>query len=59
MAHAYCLGRAYRKPDLSAAGYVREQLDRLKIGQRVTAVTWSGKKKPIPLSPSTLAETQT
>jgi transposase len=59
MVHAYCLGRAHRTPNLTAAAYVREQLDHLKIGQSVKAVPWSGKKKPIPLPPSTLAVTKT
>ena len=59
MVHAYCLGRAHRKPNLTAAAYVREQLDHLMIGQSVKAVPWSGKKKPIPLPPSTLAVTKT
>jgi transposase len=54
MQFAYRLGQSNRPADLSAAAYVRQQLDRLRIGQGLTAVPWGPKKKPIPLPPSGL-----
>lgn len=49
---AYQLGQENRPAQLSIATLVRQQLDRLKIGQELNAVPWGGKKKPIPLPPS-------
>lgn len=57
--HAYRLGQANRDPERSTAAYVRNQLDRLHIGQTLEAISWSSKKKPIPLPPSTLPTRQT
>jgi len=50
----YQLGKANRPAGQSAAAHVRQQLDRLDIGQDVTHIAWSGKKRPIPLTPSAL-----
>ena len=53
MQHAYKLGRANRRPGQTTAQYVREQLERLGIGQDLDAIPW-GKKRIIPLPPSRL-----
>lgn len=53
--HAYRLGRENRQGQ-STGEYVREQLDRLGIGADLAAIPW-GKKRPIPLPPSSLKET--
>jgi transposase len=49
---AYQVGKSNRAGQ-SAAQFVRQHMDKLKIGQNLTAIAW-GKKKPIPLPPSTL-----
>jgi transposase len=54
MQFAYRLGQSNRPADLSTAAYVRQHLDRLRIGQDLTAITWGTKKKPIPLPPSSV-----
>ncbi len=52
MQHAYKLGRSNRRPGQSTGQYVREQLDRLGIGQELTGIRWG--KRFIPLPPSSL-----
>lgn len=53
MQHAYRIGRSNRPAGQTTAAYVRLQLDRLQLGQRLRQVHWSKKKKPIQLPPST------
>ena len=53
MQHAYRLGKTNRRPGQTTAQYVREQLDRLGIGQDLDAISW-GRKRVIPLPPSSL-----
>lgn len=50
----YTLGLANRPTNLSAAAYVRQQLDFLHLGLDLSAIPWGQKKKPIPLPPSSL-----
>lgn len=50
----YQLGKVNRPQGQPAAALVRQQLDRLDIGQDVTHVAWGPKKRPIPLPPSAL-----
>lgn len=49
---AYQLRIANRPDGLSAAAAVRMQLDRLKLGQELSAIPRGAKKKPDPLPPS-------
>jgi transposase len=49
---AYQLGKENRPQGQSAAQFVRQRLDALQLGQELTSIAW-GKKKPIPLPPST------
>lgn len=49
---AYQLGKENRPKGQSAAGFVRQRLDVLALGQELTQIAW-GSKKPIPLPPST------
>lgn len=51
---AYQVGKSNRAGQ-SAAQFVRQRMDKLKIGQNLTTIPW-GKKKPIPMPPSTLKE---
>ena len=53
MHHAYVLGRENRPADQSVGDYVREQLDRLKIGETVNAVS-HGQARTVKLPPSRL-----
>jgi transposase len=52
---AYRLGKAHRAGPLSAPGYVRQQLDRLGIGQQLTHISVGASKPPVRLPPSTLS----
>ena len=52
MQHAYKLGRANRGPGQTTAQYVREQLDRLGLGQELKGIPWG--KHFIALPPSGL-----
>jgi transposase len=54
---AYQLGKARRPHGQSAALFVRQHLDDLRIGNDLTSISW-GSKNPIPLPPSTLQENQ-
>ena len=54
MQFAYTLGKENRPTDISTAAFVRLQLDRLGIGAELNSIPWGGKKKPIPLPPSSL-----
>jgi hypothetical protein len=56
MQHAYRLGKQNRRAGQRTAAYVREELDRLGLGAEMEELAW-GKKKPIPLPPSTLPHT--
>ena len=58
MQFAYQIGKDNRPVNQSAAQFVRRQLDVLQIGADLSAITWSPKKKPIPLPPSALQENQ-
>lgn len=49
---AYDVGKHNRQGQ-SAAGFVRQRLDDLQIGQELTNIPW-GSKRPIPLPPSSL-----
>jgi transposase len=51
---AYTLGRSQRPAGQSAPAFVRQQLDRLGIGQDLTQVEWRSRKRPVPLPPSQL-----
>jgi transposase len=53
---SYVLGKANRPKGQKAAGYVRQQLDRLGIGAELKSIPWGEHKKPVPLPPSTLKE---
>jgi transposase len=50
--YTYLVGRVNRRPGQSTAAYVREQLDRLKLGAELTGIDHG--RRPIPLPPSTL-----
>jgi len=54
--HPNRLGRANRSPGLSAAAYVRQQLDRLGLGVKLTEIHW-GSQRTISLPPSQLGAT--
>lgn len=54
MQSTYKLGIANRTNGQSSAAFVREQLDRLKLGLDIPNIPWGSKKKPIPLPPSAL-----
>jgi len=54
MQHTYLLGEASRSPGQSTSQYVRQQLDRLGLGQHLTHIPWGTQKPPIPLPPSSL-----
>lgn len=49
--HAYRLGQANRPPGQSPAAYVRQQLDRLGIGQELAQLPW-GAHRTVPLPPT-------
>jgi len=49
------VGRVSRRPGQSTAAYVREQLDRLKLGAELTGIDYG--RRPIPLPPSQLKRT--
>lgn len=51
----YQIGKNNRPADQSTAQFVRGQLDALHLGADLSAITWSPKKKPIPLPPSSLS----
>ena len=53
---AYQVGKSNRAGQ-SAAQFVRVRLDELQIGQELTNIAW-GSKKPIPLPPSLLKESE-
>jgi transposase len=55
---AYQIGKDNRPADQSTAQFVRAQLDALRLGADLSAISWSPKKKPIPLPPSALPENQ-
>jgi transposase len=57
MQHAYRLGEENRPDGQSTAEYVREQLDRLGLGEDLTAIQWG--KRSIPLPPATSRPTRT
>lgn len=48
--HTYRLGRQYRPAGQSAAAYVRDQLDRLQLGQELDHIPW-GQSRRVPLPP--------
>jgi transposase len=48
---AYQLGKENRPAGQSAAQFVRQRLDALRLGSELTSIAW-GSKKPIPLPPS-------
>jgi transposase len=50
---AYKVGKENRPAGQSAAKFVRQRLDVLKMGSDLTSIAW-GSKKPIPLPPSAL-----
>ena len=52
---AYEVGKENRPGRQTAAGFARDRLDVLGIGQELTSIPW-GSKKPIPLPPSTLGK---
>ena len=52
LTYTYLVGRVNRRPGQSTAAYVREQLDRLKLGAELTGIDHG--QRPIPLPPSTL-----
>jgi transposase len=49
---AYQVGKEHRLKGQSAAQFARRRLDVLELGHELTSIAW-GKKKPIPLPPST------
>jgi len=51
---AYTIGRNNRPADQSTAQFVRGHLDNLDLGENLSSIAWSPKKKPIPLPPSAL-----
>jgi len=55
--YTYQVGRVNRRPGQSTAAYVREQLDRLKLGAELTGIDHG--RRPIPLPPSQLKRTAT
>jgi transposase len=52
LTYTYLVGRVNRRPGQSTAQYVREQLDRLKLGAELTEIDHG--RRPIPLPPSNL-----
>ena len=48
--HAYRVGVRNLPDGLSAKAFVREQLDRLGIGQELTEMAWGTKRVKLPLS---------
>lgn len=54
LTYTYSLGKENRPQGVTAAHFVRQQLDRLGIGQDLQAIPW-GKKKLVPMPPSRLA----
>jgi hypothetical protein len=50
---AYQVGKENRPAGQSAAQFTRARLDRLGLGCELTSIPW-GRKKPIPLPPSSL-----
>ncbi len=52
LTYTYLVGRVNRRPGQSTVQYVREQLDRLKLGAELTEIDHG--RRPIPLPPSTL-----
>ena len=52
---AYEVGKENRPGRQTAAGFARDRLDVLGLGQELTSISW-GSKKPIPLPPSTLGK---
>jgi transposase len=52
---AYDVGKENRPGRQTAAGFARERLDVLGLGQELTSISW-GSKKPIPLPPSALGK---
>src|SRR6266511_2596979 len=54
---AYQLGKENRPAGQSAAQFVRQRLDILRLGNELTSIAW-GSKKPILLPPSALPENQ-
>jgi transposase len=54
--HAYRLGQANRPQGLSCSAFVRQQLDRLSIGQHLTHVPRGTVHSPVPLPPSSLLD---
>jgi hypothetical protein len=50
----YNLGKDHRPAQLSAAAFVRFQLDQLGLGADLDSIPWGTKKKPLPLPPSCL-----
>jgi transposase len=52
---AYEVGKENRPGRQTAAGFARDRLDVLGIGQALTSIAW-GSKKPIPLPPSQLGK---
>ena len=52
LTYTYLVGRVNRRPGQSTAQWVREQLDRLKLGAKLTEIDHG--RRPIALPPSTL-----
>ena len=52
---AYQVGKKNRSTGQSAAEFVRQRLDALHLGRKLSSISW-GSKKPIPLPPSVLQE---
>jgi len=50
---AYQVGKNNRPAGQSAAQFVRQRLDALRLGSELSSIAW-GSKKPIPLPPSAL-----
>jgi len=50
----YQIGKNNRPVDQATTQFVRQQLDALQLGADLSAITWSPKKKPIRLPPSSL-----
>jgi hypothetical protein len=48
--HAYRLGRTHRPQGQTVAQYVRQQLDRLGLGQDLTAIRYGDRIVPLPPS---------
>jgi transposase len=52
--HTYRLGKANRPAGQTPGQYVRQQLDRLGLGQQLSHIPWGTAHPPVPLPPSGL-----